>query len=145
VSAADVQAYVVGEHGTSQVLLWSSARVAGVPVLDILAARGQPVEIRGRVEREIRYANINIIEGIGASQYGIGAVTARLALAVLRNERSIFSVAADEPDHGVTHSLLAVLGRHGVQQMHHPQMTEPEREAFEVSVETLRRASHSIR
>jgi L-lactate dehydrogenase len=81
-------------------------------VLDILAAQGQPVdEVRERVESEIRFANINIIEGIGASQYGIGAVIARLALAVLRDERSIFSVAAHVPDYGVTISLLAVLGR----------------------------------
>lgn len=146
VCAADVQAYVVGEHGTTEVLLWSSARVAGVPVLDMLAAQGQPVEeIRERMEAEIRYANINIIEGIGASQYGIGAVTARLALAVLRDERTIFSVAAYHPDYRVTLSLLAVLGRDGVQQMHHPQMSEPEREALAVSVAALRRASDSIR
>jgi L-lactate dehydrogenase len=146
VCASDVQAFVVGEHGTSQVLLWSSAAVAGVPVLDILAARGQPVQqIREQVETEIRYANINIIEGIGASQYGIGAVTARLAEAVLRDELAVFTVAAHHPDYQVTLSLLSVLGRTGVQQMHHPTMTEPERAALEASAQTLRGAVEQIR
>jgi L-lactate dehydrogenase len=146
VCAADVQAYVVGEHGTSQVLLWSSAAVAGVPVLELLAAQGQPVrEIREQIETEIRYANINIIEGIGASQYGIGAVGARLAEAVLRDEQAVFTVAAYHPEHKVTLSLLAVLGRAGVAQMHDPRMSEPERAALEVSAQTLRRAVDRIR
>lgn len=141
VCAADVQAYVIGEHGTSQVLLWSSASVAGVPVLDLLAEQGRPVaEIREQVETEIRYANINIIEGIGASQYGIGAVSARLADAVLRDERAVFTVAAHHPEHGVTLSLLSVLGREGVTQMHQPEMDETERAALEASVQVLRDA-----
>jgi L-lactate dehydrogenase len=71
----DVQAMVVGEHGTSEVLLWSSASVSGVPVLDLLGKDGRSIgEIRQEIENDIRYANITIIEGTGASQYGIGAV-----------------------------------------------------------------------
>src|SRR5258708_5956835 len=65
-----VEAQVVGEHGTSQVFLWSSARIAGVPVVDAP---------RQDVEQEVRFANIAIIEGTGASQYGIGMVCARIA------------------------------------------------------------------
>ena len=60
------------------------------------------------METEIRYANINIIEGIGASQYGIGVVSARLAEAVLR-EQAVFTVAAYHPEYEVTLSLLSVL------------------------------------
>ncbi|MET8435110.1 hypothetical protein ABZV61_20400 [Streptomyces sp900116325] len=86
----DVQAMVVGEHGTSEVLLWSSATVGGIPVTDLLGQHGRPVDdIRREVESDIRYANITIIEGTGASQYGIGAVSARLVEAVLRDERTV--------------------------------------------------------
>jgi L-lactate dehydrogenase len=145
VCAADVQAFVIGEHGTSQVLLWSSATVAGVPVLDLLTAQGKSVqEIRDQIATEIRYANINIIEGIGASQYGIGAVNARLAEAVLRDEQAVFTVAAYHPGHKVTLSLLSVLGRAGVTQMHHPRLTERERDALEESARILRRAVERI-
>jgi L-lactate dehydrogenase len=58
---------VIGEHKTSQVFLWSSAPVEGSPVLEWLNATE-----RAQLEREVRYANITMIEGIGASQYGIG-------------------------------------------------------------------------
>jgi L-lactate dehydrogenase len=89
VRPGDVQAIVVGEHGTSEVLLWSSASVGGVRVLEPPGQGGRPVdELRQAIEDDIRYANITIIEGTGASQYGIGAVSARLAEAVLRDERA---------------------------------------------------------
>ena len=142
---SDVQAMVVGEHGTSEVLLWSSAVVAGVPVLDILSRRGEHVdEVRERVGSEIRFANIAIVEGIGASQYGIGAVVARLAEAVLRDEQALFTVAAHHPGYRVTVSLLSVLGAGGVQQMHLLAMTQQEQEALERSVQILQEASARI-
>ncbi|MFD7160574.1 TRIC cation channel family protein [Kribbella sp. NPDC059898] len=142
---ADVRAMVVGEHGTSEVLLWSSAVVAGVPVLDILTQRGEPVAtVREQVESEIRYANISIIEGIGASQYGIGVVVGRLAEAVLRDERALFTVAAYQHDYRVTLSLPSDLGADGVHHMHLPIMTDEEHEALERSAHALREARATI-
>jgi L-lactate dehydrogenase len=73
VSPAFVEAQVVGEHGTSQVFLWSSARVAGMLAIAALGRHGESSdEFRRQVEDEVRYANITIIEGTGASQLGIG-------------------------------------------------------------------------
>ncbi|MFB7555061.1 lactate/malate family dehydrogenase [Streptomyces brevispora] len=138
----DVQALVVGEHGTSEVLLWSSATVGGIPVADLLGQDGRSVEdIRREVERDIRYANITIIEGTGASQYGIGAVSARLVEAVLRDERAVLPVAAYSSRHKVTLSLSSVLGAGGVQQMHEPAMTPAEHQALAESVKVLRAAA----
>src|SRR6266581_9608773 len=55
VQPRDVQAMVVGEHGTSEVLLWSSASVSGIPVLDLLGQDGQPVDmLRRQIENDIR-------------------------------------------------------------------------------------------
>jgi L-lactate dehydrogenase len=91
----DVQAMVVGEHGTSEVLLWSSASVSGIPALELLGQDGESVErLKQQIEHDIRYANITIIEGTGASQYGLGAVSARLAEAVLRDERAALERSA---------------------------------------------------
>jgi L-lactate dehydrogenase len=141
----DVQAMVIGEHGTSEVLLWSSASVGGIPVLELLGQDGQPVEeLKQEIENDIRYANITIIEGTGASQYGIGAVSARLAEAVLRDERAVLPVAAFSPRYEVTLSLVSVLGAGGVQQMHEPAMTGDERAALERSAGTLREAARSV-
>jgi L-lactate dehydrogenase len=141
----DVQAMVVGEHGTSEVLLWSSASVSGIPVLDLLGNDGRSIEeIQQEIENDIRYANITIIEGTGASQYGIGAVSARLAEAVLRDERAVLPVAAYCPRYEVTLSLVSVLGAGGVQQMLDPPMTADERAALENSAASLREAGRRI-
>jgi L-lactate dehydrogenase len=139
----DVHAMVVGEHGTSEVLLWSSAEVGGIPALDLLGDDdGQPLDaVRADIEESIRYANITIIEGTGASQYGIGAVCARLVEAVLRDERAVLPVAAYNPDFDVTLSLVSVLGAGGVAQMYQPRMTPEERAALDRSASTLREAT----
>ena len=138
----DVQAMVVGEHGTSEVLLWSSAAVGGTPVTELLGQDGQSVaDIRQEIENDTRYANITIIEGTGASQFGIGAVSARLVEAVLRDERAVLPVAAYSPRHDVTLSLASVLGAGGVQHMHEPAMTAHERDALTHSVAVLHEAS----
>lgn len=119
--------------------------MGGIPVLDLLGEDGQPVdELRQQIENDVRYANITIIEGTGASQYGIGAVSARLAEAVLRDERAVLPVAAYAPRYDVTLSLVSVLGAGGVQQMHDAVMTTDEGAALERSVATLREAAHRV-
>jgi L-lactate dehydrogenase len=145
VDPASVEANVLGEHGTSEVFMWSSAQVASVRVLEALQQtdRGRE-ELRRSIEEEVRYANITIIEGTGASQYGIGAVSARLAEAVLRDERAVLPVAAYCPRYEVTLSLVSVLGAGGVQQMLDPPMTGDERAALEQSAASLREAGQRI-
>lgn len=126
----DVDALVVGEHGVTEVLLWSSARMGGIPVLQLLEEGEQPVEQqRAEIEDDIRFANINIIEGTGASQYGIGAVSARLAEAVLRDECAVLPVAAYSERYGTTLSLVSVVGAPGVVRMYEPPMSDGERKA----------------
>jgi L-lactate dehydrogenase len=141
VSPASVDAMVLGEHGTSQVYLWSSARVAGRPVFDALAEHDLPIEnFRGSIERDVRYANIAIIEGNGASQYGIGMVSARIAEIVLRDERAVIPIGCYNPAYGVTVSLPAIVGRRGVERILEPAMSADERKALQRSAETLRSA-----
>src|SRR5919198_404274 len=91
VSPACVDAQIVGEHGTTEVFLWSSARVAGEPVLELLEPTSQQnrEELRREIERQVRFANIAIIEGIGASQHGIAMACARIAEILLRNEPAV--------------------------------------------------------
>jgi L-lactate dehydrogenase len=139
VSPASVDAMVLGEHGTSQVYLWSAARVSGVPVLDALAQRDAPIEnIRRSIERDVRYANISIIEGNGASQYGIGMVSARLAEIVLRDEQAVIPIGVYNPLYGVTLSLPAVVGRQGAGRILEPAMSADERQALVRSADALR-------
>jgi L-lactate dehydrogenase len=141
----DIDALVVGEHGVTEVLLWSSARMGGIPVLELLQDRGEPVErVRADIEQDIRFANINIIEGTGASQYGIGAVSARLAEAVLRDECPLLPVAAYSERYGTTLSLVSVVGASGVVRMYEPPMSDLERRSLEASAEALRQARNRV-
>jgi L-lactate dehydrogenase len=140
-----VEAQVVGEHGTSQVFLWSSARVGGKSIAELLGESGQSLgEFRKSVEQDVRFANITIIEGTGASQLGIGMVTARIAEAILRDEHAVIPIGSYNPKYGVTISLPSVLGRQGVTQIFEPEMSEEEQKGFQRSVDILRDAVASV-
>jgi L-lactate dehydrogenase len=141
VSPASVEAQVLGEHGTSQVYLWSSARVAGVPVEQALAAQGKAgSDFRKGIEQEVRYANISIIEGNDASIYGIGMVSARISEMVLRDERAVIPIGAFQPRYGVTLSLPGIVGRAGLIRSIEPEVSDEERQALQKSADTLKKA-----
>jgi len=141
VNPASVEAQVVGEHGISEVLLWSSARVAGVPIFNALTQGNLSYEkLRQTIEHEVRYANITIIEGNEASQFGIGMVAARVAEMVLRDERAVVPIGSFNPKYEVTLSLPSVVGREGVVQIMEPEMSEEERQGLARSADALRKA-----
>ena len=145
VDPASVEAQVIGEHGTSQVYLWSTARVAGTPVIPVLLPQGmQAASFRSEVENEVRYANINIIEGTGASQLGIGVVAARIVEIVARGEEAIVPIGSYHEDYGVTLSLPSHLRREGVTRVLMPALAADEAQALEKSAAALRRALQSI-
>jgi L-lactate dehydrogenase len=142
VNPRSVEAQVLGEHGTSEVFLWSSARVAGIPIPDVLQATdGSYAGLQLSIEQAVRFANIAIIEGNMASQYGIGMVSAHIAEIVLRDERAVIPISSYNPRYGVTLSMPSVLGRDGVVKILEPKMSEDERQALERSAETLRNAN----
>jgi L-lactate dehydrogenase len=111
VDANQVEAQVIGEHGVSQVFLWSSARIAGVPIGTLIEEREETFDrVRGKIEDDVRYANITIIEGNDASQFGIGIVAARIAEMVLRDERAVAPIGSYNETFG-TMKRLALLCR----------------------------------
>ena len=146
VDPVDVEAQVIGDHGTSQVFLWSSARIAGVPLARLLQERGESLaDLRAKIENGVRYANITIIEGHDASQYGIGIVSARIAEMVLRDERSAIPIGSYQQEFGVTLSLPSVVGRGGVTAILPPELSAEERDGLRKSAENLRTALERVR
>ena len=137
VDPKSVEAQVIGEHGTSQVYLWSTARVAGT-------AFAQPDAFRREVEHDVRYANLSIIEGTGASQLGIGVAAARIVEMIVSDERAVVPIGSYQDGFGVTLSLPSVVGRDGVVEVLMPTLTEDEARALDESAATLRRALRSI-
>jgi len=146
VDPAHVEAQVIGDHGTAQVFLWSSACIAGVPVAQLLAKRGEKLEeVRAQLEKDVRYANITIIEGHEASQYGIGIVSARIAEIVLGNEHAAIPIGSYHRAFGVTLSLPSIVGRTGVTAVLEAELTAEERAGLEKSAQTLRAALERVR
>ena len=145
VDANQVEAQVVGEHGVSQVFLWSSARIAGVPIGAIIKERGETLEmVRQKIESSVRYANITIIEGNDASQFGIGIVSARIAEIILRDERAVLPIGSYNERFGVTLSLPSVIGRSGVIRILEPEMSIEEEQALKRSAASLKKSEDGI-
>jgi L-lactate dehydrogenase len=147
VHASSVGAQVLGEHGTSEVFVWSSVDIGGVPLQALLSQRANENfdKFCRDVEDEVRYANISIIEGIGASQHGIGMVTARIAEIILRDERAVIPIGCYNPEYGVTLSLPSIVGREGVLQTLEPELSNDERQGLLRSVEALKAAVGQIK
>jgi L-lactate dehydrogenase len=140
-----VHAVVIGEHGTSQVFLWSSANVCCIPVLEVLGLGGNDTEkITSKVEEEVRFANISIIDGNDASQYCISKAVAKLTDIILRDSSAVVPVGSYNPHYGLTLSLPSCLGKNGVSRILPPRMTNHERELLEKSADFLRQAAKTL-
>lgn len=142
VSPACVEANVVGEHGTSSVFLWSSARIGGMSVAAVLEQQNIGfAEFKKAIEEDVRFANITIIEGTGASQYGIGMVAGRVAEVILRDELAVMPVGSHNDRYDITLSLPSIVGKTGVKQVLWPEMSAEELAGLERSAETLKKAT----
>jgi L-lactate dehydrogenase len=120
VDARHIHAYVVGEHGDSEVLTWSLATVGGMDLADFAEQRGHPLtpEVVERIDDSVRRAAYYIIEGKGATYYGIGAALARITDVILSDQRAILTVCSPSDEvagvKDVTVSLPRLVGGSGV-------------------------------
>jgi L-lactate dehydrogenase len=146
VDPRDVEAQVIGDHGTSAVFLWSSARIGGVPVEALLKKRGEALkDLREKVEKDVKYANITIIEGHDASQYGIGIVSVRIAEMILRDERAAIPIGSLQKEFGVTLSLPSVVGRGGVIEVLQPELSDEEDDGLKKSAKMMKEALDRVK
>lgn len=150
VAPHSIHASVIGEHGDSEVLVWSSAQVGGVNLKELALQAGKRVdaEVRGRIDDGVRRAAYRIIEGKKASYYGIGAGLSRLARAVRNDERGVFTISTHatgiEGVDGISLSLPRVLGGSGVVATLQPALSAEEREELMRSAATLTEAARGI-
>ena len=115
-----IHSYVVGEHGDSEVLAWSLVTVGGVPLTEFCRYRNIPLDetIKKEIDERVRRAAYSIIQGKGATYYGIGSALASMVKAILRDERTIRTVCSPMDEvagvKDVTLSLPHLLGDGGV-------------------------------
>jgi len=150
ISPQSIHAYVVGEHGDSEVLVWSSATVGGVPLHEFAEQSRHHLseEQRRSIEERVRGAAYSIIEGKGATYYGIGAALARIVRAVRDDEQSVLTLSTTAHGlagfEGVSLSLPRVIGLEGVSETLPPSLSADERDALTHSAGILRDAARSI-
>ena len=119
-------------------------------LLEVAEARGRALspEDRARIDAGVRRAADRIIEGKGATYYGIGAGLARLVRAILTDEKGVYTVSAFTPEvEGVLEvslSLPRILGAGGVEGTVYPSLSPEEREALRRSAEILKEAAFAL-
>ena len=149
VAVDSVHASVVGEHGDSEIVLWTSATVGGTPILDITGPEGQRVtadDLDGLLD-EVRHAAYRIIEGKGATNLAIGLATARIVRAIARDERAVLPVSARVDVSAVGEvclSVPSVVGRDGVLARLPPPLSDDERRGLDDSARAIRRVIDAV-
>jgi L-lactate dehydrogenase len=144
VASQSVHAYVLGEHGDSEVLVWSGAKVGGVPLVEFSEQIGMRVtaEVRSRIDEGVRRAAYRIIEGKGATYYGIGAGLSRIVSAIREDERAVLTVTMHTTDVKgsavASLSLPRVVGKAGAVMTLRPVLSDEEMAAIQKSAGMLR-------
>ena len=144
VDSQHIHAYVLGEHGDSEVIPWSLVTVGGIPLEEFCNA-GQisicPDDYEA-IDQRVRRAAYHIIEGKGATYYGIGSAIARIVEVILQDERSILTVSTPMPDVAgvkeVTVSLPNLVGGEGILKTFFPNLSESETAALRGSARVVR-------
>jgi L-lactate dehydrogenase len=145
-----VHAYVIGEHGDSEVLVWSQATIAGLGLDEFARVHGTTLiadECR-EIDRNVRRAADQIIAGKGATYYGIGSAVVRIVDTLIHDQRAVLTVCArieNVPDcEGVTLALPHLMGGDGVLATTPLPLDEAERTGLRASAGILREAIKSL-
>ena len=143
VDPRSVHAFVVGEHGDSEVPLFSSASIGGLPLSLFLEREGKDPEVLKKIHEGVRDAAYEIIKKKGATYYAVALGVSRIVSAVLNDEASVLTVSSYMEDlYGeegkIYLSLPAVVSGDGVEKVLLPVLSEEEKEALIGSAEALR-------
>ncbi|MGD0339881.1 MAG: L-lactate dehydrogenase [Bacteroidota bacterium] len=145
-----VHAYVLGEHGDSEVLTWSLATVGGMPLEDFCRKRNAYCdhEVRREIDEQVRRAAYHIIQGKGSTYYGVGSALARIVDIILHNQRSILTVCTRVPEivgvADVTLSLPHLIGGDGVLAAFPPPLSDEEFDLLQKSARVIKTAVESL-
>jgi len=145
VDARNVHAYIIGEHGDSEVGVWSMTHIAGVQMNDYcehICKRTCTDEERNQIVEQVRDSAYHVIESKGATYYGVSMALERIASAILRDENSVLTVSLRADGHyglrDVCLSLPAIVNHTGIEQVIDASLSRAERDALHKSAETLK-------
>ncbi len=135
-----VDAYIIGEHGDSEIAVWSGARVAGVALGRYPGARALPDY--GDLLDQVRRAALEVVKRKGHTAYAIGLCVQRICEAVLRNEHAVLAVSALlQGEYGIEGVYLGtpcVVGKNGVERVIELELDPGERDGLRASADLLK-------
>ena len=147
ISPQSIHANVLGEHGDSEVLVWSASDAGTVSLDKIAQDMGKPftADIKAQIDDGVRNAAYKIIDGKGATFYGIAGALCRICSAITNNEYAVLTVSSHHNDvegvKGVCLSLPTVLGKRGVHKVIYPTLDAAESKALHDSAEVMKEYS----
>jgi L-lactate dehydrogenase len=150
VDPRSVHAQIIGEHGDSEVPVWSLANVSGVRLPDFAKAAGVPHDQwqMDEIFKQTRDAAYHIIQRKGATYYAVAAGLMRIVEAILRNQHTILPVSSLVNDYygidDVCLSLPTILNRQGIQKVLHLELNAEEEAGLRKSAEVLRKTIESV-
>lgn len=146
VDARHVHGYVLGEHGDSEVLAWSGVTVGNVPLDQFAHQQNIDLgeDVRQQIDHSVRRAAYHIIEGKGATWYGIGMALAHITHVIVRDQRSVLTVCTPMAEFrgikDVTLSLPQIVGGEGVLSTLFNPLSDDEMADLEASAAVIRQA-----
>lgn len=149
VDSRSVHAFIIGEHGDSEIAVWSTANVAGVPINKFCEVRGHFAhqEAMERIAQEVKMSAYEIIERKKATYYGIAMAVKRICECIVRDEKSVLPVS--NMMHGafgitdITMSMPAIVGRNGIELQMPITLDEKEIKALQDSAALLKKTAAS--
>ncbi len=150
IAVQNVHAYIAGEHGDSEVPLWSSATVANIPLHEWAVAHHGRLSVMDRTEiyQNVRNAAYKIVAGKGATNYAVGLATAKILESILHNENRILPVSSLLADYrgisDVCLSVPCVVNRNGVEPPLPTPMNPAEEAGLRNSADTIRAAIRKL-
>ena len=144
VDPRDVHAYIIGEHGDSELVVWSGAQVAGIHINHFCELRGHfnHEEAMERLAQEVRDSAYEIIERKGATYYGVAVAVKRIATAIVKDEHAVLPVSSlMQGEFGLNDlclSIPTVIGQNGVEKVVDIYLNNDENDKLQSSARALK-------
>lgn len=139
ISTRNIHAYVIGEHGDSEFVPWSSAQVGTQDIKDFISE-----EERNQISEKVRNAAYEIINRKGATYYGIGMCLVRITNAILSDENSIITVSSYDKTNDIFVGGATIINKNGCKERMYIKLNEEETKKLEKSISIIKDAINSI-
>ena len=147
VDSRNVHAFVIGEHGDSELAVWSGANISGVDLDDYCSARRLSADFSDLFE-SVRHAADTIIAAKGATYYGIAMSVLRIATCIMRGEHGVLPVSCCADGHyglgNVSIGLPCIVSRNGIETILDIPLSKSEQQQLHASAQTLQHALNQL-